>query len=268
MPRSNEQVTAAGLRIDGVSESDPAGRIPWEQLINGTTIRIPRWDRFPDRPGRFTILHIYWTQNSVEEEIYTQTYTQVDDKPEFTFPLTPQRMSVDGAAFIHYVLEGFDGNKDPSPIKTLTIDHTFVPSLKSPGFPDASIWGYINCTPRYPESPPVWEKIRLQISAELIFREFDEFVLEWQGFSTLNGSPPALTPLHELRRTLSESDAENGFVFDIPFDPYVRPMFDNDSGIARYTIVRSGVPVAKSYDGLVKIDRIISGESIPCGGAP
>ncbi|QXH97767.1 hypothetical protein HV782_014320 [Pseudomonas monsensis] len=267
----NGQVTAAGLRIDGVSESDPTGRIPLEQLINGTTVRIPRWDRFPvapvpGEPITFSILRLYWTQKGNKDLIFEKTYTYLDDQPEFTIPLTPEQMSIDGTASIHYVLEGYDGNYDDSPIKNLTIDHTISPSLEAPFFPDADFWGYISCIPFYPDSPPIWEEIRLIIYAESIFEENDKLVLQWQGFSTLNGKPPELTPLHEFSKTLTKVEAENGFIFDLPFDPYVKPMFNNHSGIARYTIFRNNVPIARSYNGLVKIDRTVSGEEEPCGG--
>ncbi|MBC8997536.1 hypothetical protein IAI51_13455 [Pseudomonas sp. N40(2020)] len=268
MPGPNEHVTAAGLKIDGVSESDSEGRVPLEQLINGTIIRIPKWDRFPNGPDRFSILHIFWLQNNVEKEIYTEIYTEVDDQPEFTFPLTPQQMREDGVAFIYYILEGYDGNDDPSPIKKLTIDHALPLTLKAPGFPDANKSGYIGCTPYNPDSPPIWVCIRLKISAELVFREFDEFVLEWQGFPNLNIAPPPLTELFRLTKTLSLTDTRDGFFFEIPFEPYVRPMFDEHSGTAQYTIVRNGVPFARSIKSYVKIDRVIDGEPIPCGGFP
>ena len=104
MPQPNQQITAAPLRVDGVSDLDPDGRIPLQQLINGTTGRIQRWANFPappapGQPADYTILYVYWRQNNVETEIFKETYTHVDDKPEFTFPLTPQQMITDGTAF-------------------------------------------------------------------------------------------------------------------------------------------------------------------------
>jgi len=268
MGPSNEHITAANLKIDGVSDLDPDGRIPLEQLINGTTIRIPRWPRFPEapqpgQPVRSSTLYIYWEQNGTETEMYKETYTYVDDKPEFTFALTPERMSVDGVAFIHYLLEGYDGNPDPSSPKKLTIDHVLTPTLKAPGFPDVNFFGYLNCVTK----TPVYEKINVAIAPELTFRVKDEFVLEWQGFDSLNGSGPPLTPVYHLLKELNATDVEKGFIFEIAF-VYVRPMYDSDSGVASYTIKRNGVPIAKSSKGHVKIDRIQPGESDPCGGPP
>ncbi|TWC17616.1 hypothetical protein FBY06_1176 [Pseudomonas sp. SJZ085] len=261
MPQPNEQITALPLRIDGVDDQDPEGWIPLEQLTNGTIGRIPRWADFPDTTGQYTDLFVYWAQPN-DREIYQRRYLPADDRPEFTFPISPQDMSVDGIAYIHYLLIKHDGNKDPSPKRKLTIDHTPAPTLTAPKFPDSNLWGYLNCS-----SPvPIWEKVRVEILPESIFRGQDECVLQWQGFDTLNGSPPALTPVYEFRKTLSDSEAINGFIMEIPFVPYVRPMVDSDSGVAQYTIYRNGIPKGRSGKGLVKIDRIIPGEEQPCGG--
>lgn len=264
MPQPNQQITATPLKVDGVSDLDPEGRIPLQQLINGTTGRIQRWANFPALPGDYSVLYVYWRQNNAETEIFKETYTQVDDKPEFTFPLTPQQMITDGTAFLYYLLEGNNGNPDPSPERKLTIDHTLSPSLREPEFPDANSNGYINCV----SSTPVWEKIRVEILPESVFADLDEFELEWQGFGTLNGAPPALTPVYKFKKTITGSEPTNGFIMDIPFDPYVKPLVNDDSGIAQYTIYRNGIPVYKSHKGLVKVDRMIPGDPIPCGGFP
>lgn len=267
MSQPNEQITAAPLKVDGVSDLDPDGRIPQEQLIKGTTGRIPRWPNFPapPAPGQtadYTILYVYWRQSGDTTKIFEQTYTHVDDRPEFTFPITPQQMSVEGTAFLYYLLEGSNGNPDPSPERKLTIDHTLLPTLGEPKFPDVNFEGYLNCT----SSPPISEKVRIEIFSEL-FEALDECVLEWQGFATLNGAPPELTPVYKFSKVIDQSDADNGFIMEIPFDPYVRPMVDKDSGVAQYTIYRNSIPVALSHEGLVKIDRIRVGEDEPCGGA-
>jgi hypothetical protein len=268
MSQRNQQITAAPLTIDGVSELDPEGRIPLEQLTNGTTIRISRWPRFPvppepGKPTPFSILRVFWIQDGSKTTIFEKTYTYVDDQPEFPVPLSPQQMSVDGVAFIYYELEGYDGNLDPSPQRKLTINHTVLPTLREPEFPDVNFDGYLNCS----SDTPIWEKVRVRVLPEVIFQAFDKCVLEWQGFGSLNGSPPELTPLYKFEKTLNESDAVGGFVMEIPFEPYVRPMVNDDSGLAKYTVFRNGIPLAKSHTGVVKIDRTLPGKP-PCGGAP
>jgi hypothetical protein len=268
MPRANQKITAADLTIDGVSSADPDGQIPADILIKGTTGRIPRWVNFPappapGQPADYTNLYVYWKQNGVETEIFRATYTHVDDRPEFTFPITAQQMSVDGVAYIYYVLEGDSGNEDPSAERKLTIDHAVLPTLAEPQFPDATIHGYLNCT----SDKPVFEGVRIKIQPDSVFAALDECVLTWQGFDSLNGSGAALTPEHEFRQVISQDDADNGFIVFIPFNPYVRPMFDNDSAIAQYKLYRGGVAIGSSDKGLVKIDRIVSGGT-PCGGPP
>lgn len=262
----DQQITAVALKIDGVSDLDPEGYVPSDILIDGTLIRIPRWSRFPPPPApgeaaKYTILHIYWQQNNAETEIVTKTYTYVDDQPEFTFPLTPQQMSSNGTAFIRYVLEGFDGNDDPSPVKKLTILHA---SLSAPVCPDVDIWNTLHCY----SDPPVSEKIRVRVNPESVFAPFDDFVIEWQGFATRDGKPPALTQLFKFNKKIDANEAVTGFVFDVLFDPYIRPMFDNHSGRARYIIFRNGTPIYKSSDVVVLIHRKIAGEPVPCGGYP
>ncbi|MDU9023265.1 hypothetical protein LOY64_18655 [Pseudomonas corrugata] len=258
MPQFNEQTKAAPLLIDGIANTEPA-RVPRDVLFNGTTGRVPRPLGFPTQPGEDIKLTVYWEQPN-KTEIFQRTYTSADSQPEFPFPITPQQMSVDGQAIIYY--EWLADNPDNSPRRTLIIDHTLVPTLEEPDFPDRNLYGYLNCS----SSPPIWEKIRVQIGPESVFEELDECVLEWQGFGTLNGAPPALTPLYEFRKILTRDEALNGFIMEIPFDPYVKPMMNNDSGRAQYTIIRNNVPIAKSKAEVVKIDRIIPGQDEPCGG--
>ncbi|SFY27638.1 MULTISPECIES: hypothetical protein [unclassified Pseudomonas] len=262
MSQSNEHITAAPLRIDGVSDLDPA-RIPRDVLVNGTMGRATRPPGFPQIPNEQITLTVYWEQANHPSQtvIFQRTYTSSEDQPEFTFPITPQHMSVDGTAVIQYVWMA--DNPDPSPRRTLIIDHTLAPTLQEPHYPDKNaLNGFINCD----TVPPIWEKIRIQIKPESIFEEFDVCVLEWQGFETLNGQPPALTPVHEFRKTLSRDEALNGFIIEIPFDPYIRPMKDYDSGAAQYTIFRNTIAIAKSERGVVRLDRMIPGQDEPCGG--
>lgn len=268
MSKPDQQITAAPLKIDGVSDIDPA-KIPFEVLISGTVGRLPAWPNFPvqpapGQPADYYILHVYWFQNGNETEIFTETYTYLDYKPEFTFSITPEHMSVDGSALLYYILEGRNGNEDPSPKRSLIIDHTLVPSLHGPEFPDANIHGELNCY----SLTPVSQKIRVKILPESVFTDQDEFELDWQGFASITGVPPALTPIHKFKKTITGSDPANGFIVDIAFDPYVKPMVSGHSGAAQYAICRNGVPVYRSRRSVVKIERMIAGEPIPCGGFP
>ncbi|WP_434589034.1 hypothetical protein J3Q09_14790 [Pseudomonas sp. R4-83] len=263
--------TALPFTLDGVDASDPDGIVPQEILENGTIGRVPRWANFPQPPAPgdpadYTILYVFWEQNSEIIEIFKETYTYIDDKPEFVFSLTAEHMEKNGIASIYYCLEGRNGNPDPSPPRKLTIVHPPKPTLREPAFPDANINGYINCS----TMPRVWEKIRVEIVPETagIFEELDECVLVWQGFDCLGAGGAPLTPRYTFDKTIIGDESVKGFIIDIPFDPYIRPMVDNDSATASYTIFRRGVPVHVSHRGLVKIDRVRVGEPEPCGGYP
>ncbi|WP_262137090.1 hypothetical protein [Pseudomonas sp. Marseille-Q5117] len=270
MEQSN-QLTAEPFTLDGISSSDPDGHVPPDILINGTKGRIPRWANFPQKPlpgedEDYTELYVCWEQSSKTTEIFNDRYTYINDKPEFEFDLTAEHMIEDGVAEIYYVLVGRNGNPDESPTRKLTIVHALTPTLRPPAFPNADLYGYINCD----TDPWVGEKIRVQIVPEAanIFQYEDVCVLIWQGFATLNGSLPVLTPQHTFREIIDGDKPVKGFVIDIPFDPFIRPMFDKHSAIARYTILRRGVPIYASHPGLVKIDRIEPGCPVPCGGGP
>lgn len=265
------QPTASPFTLDGISPTDPDGKVPPDILINGTTGRIPRWANFPQKPNPgdvadYTDLYVYWEQNSTTTEIFSDRYTYVDDKLEFEFSLTAEAMKEDGTAYIYYLLRGENGNPDESPPRKLTIVHALKPTLRGPTFPDANPNGYINCD----TVPFVGEKIRIQIIPEAvdIFENLDVCELEFQGFATLNGAPPALTPLHMFRKVIDGDEPAKGFMIDIPFDPYIRPMFDRHSAVATYRILRQGVPIYASHPSLVKIDRIKAGCPEPCGGHP
>ncbi|WP_460163834.1 hypothetical protein [Pseudomonas sp. S2_F03] len=98
----------------------------------------------------------------------------------------------------------------------------------------------------------------------------DECTLDWEGFSSLNGVGPIPGTALQLsiKLTQAEADSGQGFDFTLGSDTYlqhIKPMGKNASAVARCTLYRNGTALGRSASGLVKIDRVIPGQSELCG---
>ncbi|WP_218940564.1 hypothetical protein, partial [Bacillus cereus] len=64
-----------------------------------------------------------------------------------------------------------------------------------------------------------------------------------------------------LTRFLNDQEIENGFSQSVSFAPCIKPLIDEDSLVAIYTITRAGRVIGKSRLAVAKIDRILSGST-------
>jgi hypothetical protein len=252
-------ILASPLSVEGIDDNDFDGYVPRNILLNGTRIIIPYW---PD-PKPMDELWIELDQGGTVTRLYTEFYNP-QQPPYLYFNLTPAHLATDGVALLSYqVWKASGGIADPSPERKLTIDHTPILVLNEPTFPDATIWGYLNNQ----TVPP------LTLGATVLIPTGnnpaavgDKAKLYWQGYSSLNGSgPPVPDAYGDWEITLEQTHIDRHWQFVVPFAPNVRPLIDNASAIARWQLFRGGRLVGESQKGLVKIDRVIPGESGPFG---
>lgn len=254
-------------RFEGVDPQDPAGTLPPDAKQNGIVCIIDRWPAFPI-DARIDRVEIFIVGNP--NFVAWGEYGAADNAPEFRIRVGPAALP-DLATFeIYYTVRSV--NLTTSLPRRLTFAIVVPPQvLKEPTFPDASLWGYINCSKNNPQDPDslyVWEGIRILVPFDNRFQLLDVIELVWQGWDSLNGSGTALTP--EVTFTGTVTDVTNKQPVAIvvrPFVPHIEPMRDKNSATASYFLLRNGVPIFSSFTGLVKIDRVIPGSSGFCSDA-
>jgi len=269
MPKSedlvlgNNDVFAVPLTVDGVAVNDPEGLIPYQLLIDGTVARVPRWEDFTTVVSRSDRLVVTWQQNGLDTVIFDQTFPGPVDQLEFEIPLTPQLMSVDGVAFLHYVVFDADENRDPADRSTrLTIDHSQPPihELEVVSFPHASPWGYLNCATR----PELKDGVTIKVPPQVHGEPGDTCKLQWQGYKNLNKTNIVDDAFAVVSKVIDRDDLDKGFTVVMPFRPALPALIDNASATVTIMFFRGGRLIAQSPPELVKIDRKIPGEVLPC----
>ncbi|CAH0215000.1 MULTISPECIES: hypothetical protein [Pseudomonas] len=253
-------VLAEIIKVDGVDPVDVDGNIPLPQLHKGTIGRVPRWAEYsvdPDNPDR---LQVFFEQDGVKNTIHDNLYNPIN-LLEIEIPLSAALLSKDGVAWISYLVNDADSNPDIAPPRKLTIDHTQLPVQKLPeaNFLNATLWGYWNCLTRPALSGGGW----IHILPQLIGRSGDLCVVTWRGYLSLNGVGEVEGAYGSFSKSLSTEDNSQGFNMLIPFK-HIKPLENNASAIVIYRFYRAAKLIAESEPALIKIDRVISGESLPC----
>ncbi|SFG96384.1 hypothetical protein [Pseudomonas sp. NFACC45] len=259
-------ILAAPLSIEGVG----ADRIlPPEASIVGATLLIPMWVSPSEKEGSSDLLEIWVLEPGAADEIgfYSNAFpVPVTPPPPITLPA--QYLQRDGEIrLIYRVTRGDDGNPDTSLPQVFIVNRPPPVNLKEPRFPSATLWGYLNCD----SQPKVWERLLVRVPAQPgRFMRDDECALDWEGFYNLNGTDPIVGTALRLTKLLTQEEASSDLGFDFilesdKYEQYIKPMERNASALASYTLYRNGIAQGKSAPGLVKIDRIIPGQSLSCG---
>lgn len=257
-------VLAVPLSVDGVDRNDPDGRVPFPLLLNGTIARVPRWENFSTVSSRSDQLIVTWEQDGVRTVIFAQSYPGPITQLEFEIPLTPERLSTNGVAFLDYRVLDADLNPDPASASVkLTIDHSQKPlPLEPVQFPDATLWGYLNCN----TARALKDGVTVRVPPQNVGAPGDVCKLQWQGYRSLNGGKESIVveAVIEISHDLSADNLKQGFDLVVPFRPCVKPLINNASALVVIRFYRGGRLIAQSAPELVKIDRTISGEVLPC----
>ncbi|MBV4485086.1 hypothetical protein HU727_005745 [Pseudomonas sp. SWRI153] len=250
-------------KVVGVADDDPDGRIPLELLITGIEVVVPIWPvQSPD--GRQDTLIVRMRRGAVIEFDLSQTYTTPITEREFVIPIGPEYLTTDGVVEVFYQTRNYVQNPSNSLPRKLTIDHV-VRGLLAVTYPKANSDGYLNCETQ----PPIWTGIEIQVPPLPAFvQSGDRCEVEWIGYLSLNGSGVPIDRTYKLikKSSLTETEIDKGFPVVVePFVPHIEPMINKASAITTYSIYRGLKLIGTSKKGLVKIDRVVTGEDPPCG---
>lgn len=256
-------ILAAALNIEGVGAD---GVLPPEASNNGAKLLIPMWINPSVKPGNGDRLSIWVTElaTGIETLFYSNRFPVPVTIPAF-FLLPAQYLQRDGEISLKYrVIAEDHGNEDTSLPQQFTVKRQVPVNLAELIFPSATLWGYLNCSSK----PSLWEAVIVRVPAQQgRFAKDDVCAMDWEGFYNLNAVGPIPGTALRITKTLTQADAEQGFEFRLESDKYelhIKPMKNNASALASYTLYRGGIALGKSKPGLVKIDRAIPGESNFC----
>lgn len=244
---------------------DPEGHILLRLLLTGIDVVVPLWPVPAKEPDEEDTLTIRFEQSGQPPVEIINTYKPEDMKPELIIRIGPEHLKNNGVGKLWYELSNSAGNTSESFKRQLTIDHTPVPlDLEPAKFTHVDFWGYLNCK----TIPPMWEGIKVEVPPLSGFQVGDRCEVLWRCYSTLNGSGVEMSRARKvvIRPSLSDQDIREGYSLVIePYGVHIKPMVNNDSATVVYRVFRGRKLVGMSKIALVKIDRIISGEILPCG---
>ena len=264
----NSAVLLSLPKVDGVDPQDPAGTLPPDAKQVGIVCVIDRWPNFPVSGVRKDRVEIFIVGNP--DFVAWAEYGAADDAVEFRISVAPEKLP-DVATFeLLYTVRSI--NPTTSDKRRLTYAIVAPPQrLKEAGFPDADIWGYIGCYKNYPDDPEslfIWEGVRVEIPFDDLFNLNDVLRVYWQAWDSLNGPGELidpLTPEFEFNEVVTDVVSKQAVKLVIkPFASHIEPMRNNDSATVNYQLLRNGIPIFRSFTGLVKVDRVIPGGSEYC----
>lgn len=115
--------------------------------------------------------------------------------------------------------------------------------------------------------PSICRGVILKVPPDEAFQLNDEIQFSWEGYSTNNGSglPIEHTDFFATVFLDTPERVANGVpVTVLPWDTKIEPMRNYASALARYVLLRNGVPFGKSTDRLLRIDRTSAGSGKVC----
>ncbi|WP_420231522.1 hypothetical protein ACN079_20030 [Pseudomonas sp. ABY48] len=262
----NIGILARPLSIEGVGADNT---FPPEASIQGAKLLIPEWEAPSQQTGKSDLLEVWVVASgaSVEELFYSNLFPVPVVFPDYVL-LPANYLQQAGDVRIRYrVTQGDSENEDTSSPQVFHVIRATPVNLAEPSFPSATLWGYLNCS----SQPKLWERLIVHVPAQAgRFAKDDTCALDWEGFLSLNGVGPIAGTALRVTKILTQEEASSAQGFDLvlesdKYEQYVKPMEKNASALASYTLYRNGSALGKSPPALVKIDRVIPGQTLPCG---
>ncbi|RON69245.1 hypothetical protein BK671_07330 [Pseudomonas fluorescens] len=262
---TNPGVLLSLPRVDGVDPQDPAGTLPPDAKQVGIVCVIDRWPNFPVSGGRRDRVEIFIVGNPAF--VAEAEYGAADDAVEFRISVAPEKLPGVATFELFYTVRSI--NPTTSPERRLTFAIVAPPQrLKVARFPDANIFGYIGCHKNFPDDPQslfIWEGVRVEIPFDDLFNLNDVVRVHWQAWGSLNASGNPLTQVFEFNEVVTDIVNRQAVKLVIkPFASHIEPMRNDDSATVNYQLLRNGIPIFRSFTGLVKVDRVISGKNEYC----
>jgi hypothetical protein len=258
-------ILARPLSIEGVGDDNV---FPPDASIQGAKLLIPEWEAPSLEPGESDLLEVWVVApgSPIEVLIYSNYFPVPVVFPEFVL-LDAQYLQQEGDVVLKYRVTIGNENTDTSSPQTFHVMRPTPVNLAEPGFPSATLWGYLNCS----SQPKLWERVLVHVPAQPgRFAKDDECALSWEGYASLNGIGPIAGTAVRVTKFLTQEEASSDQGFDLvlgsdKYEQHIKPMERNASALASYTLYRNGRALGKSPPALVRIDRIVPGEALPCG---
>lgn len=199
---------------------------------------------------------------------YDVQATDVFDQPVRFLPDVPGSVIVAGGNDrefpVFYVTSNGVNEQDSSAtLVNIHIDPLIV--LTPPTVQHTLLGGarYLTCASK----PPMCRGVVWSIPPDEAFQLNDDIEFSWEGYSTNNGSglPIGGTDFSATVSLNTPALVTNGVqVTVLPWDTKIEPMRNYASALARYRLLRNGVPIGISTDRLLRIDRISPGSGKIC----
>lgn len=204
-----------------------------------------------DDPHPGETLSLYWGRQSVQVATYT---VQPGDVPgaqiSFVVPWRVIEQEPNDRALPVWYATDNGVNQQWSVVTAVDVAVEVIRDLKEPVFPDATIFGYLNCC----TTPRLWDGVNVRVEGDPRFEVGDTLELEWEGHDNLNGSSPIPGVSGTFRRTVTVAGASVDFLI-LPYDTLIAPMVDNASATAFYRLLKQNGGVGVSEMDFVKIIR-------------
>lgn len=283
--RSGPRFVPVNLTVAGpVSPNNPD---PINRLLDQVTVKGVDGDNLltasdKDQPARVVlplydnpvaneVLELMWGSPGVLADTYTvRPEDRVGDEIEFFVPWALIESMPGGTVpAFYWTYNGF--NRQRSVDTLVTVNIVTIIGLLSPQFPDVHYGpgpgsGFINCDLR------PWDGgARVRVPGDVTRLDGgDEVILSWASYANTNGNASGLIPgtSETFRHTLTSREAEEGYDFRVPFDPYillpglVKPPDGqinprNGSAVVQYRVIKqAGAGIGDSGRVLIAISLI------------
>lgn len=218
----------------------PGNPDPVNPLLNPVTVKGRDGDNLltindRDRPARVIVslyagsvagqsLELMWGKPPALADIYS---VRPEDREgdEIAFSVPWELIESTPGNIVPTFYWTFNGvNRQRSPDTDVTVNIVPITGLFDPEFPDVHYGpgpgaGFINCNLR------PWDRgVRVRIPGDSSrLSEHDTVILSWASYGNTNGHPSGVIPetIDTFSHTLTQHEAEQGYDFWVPFDPYI-----------------------------------------------
>ncbi|UVJ43114.1 hypothetical protein NVV94_21450 [Pseudomonas sp. LS1212] len=250
--RQLERVVVKGSTGDNVLTGADHGR--------DARVVVPLYEN----PVAGEVLELYWGAYPSTAATYTVRPGDVGGQEvAFTVPWAIVE-SVGNSSALPVYYWTFNGiNRQRARETLVRVAVTVVEGLKEVSFPDATLWGWVNCAVK------PWEGIKVKVPGDAVrLSEGDLIELSWQLCRTENGEQPIEGAAHVFEKTLSATEAIEGAVINVlPFDTLVLPLgLQDGSALASYRLTKADGTPGTAPAALLKISLVRPGATEPCMG--
>lgn len=204
-----------------------------------------------DDPHPGETLNLYWGRQSTRVATYTVQPGDVSGMPvSLAVPWRFIEQEPNDRALPVWYDTGNGVNQQWSGVTTVDVAVEVIRDLDPPVFPNATIYGYLNCC----STPRLWDGVNVRVEGDPRFEVGDTLELTWQGHDNLNGNSPIPGVLATFRKTVAAAGADVDFLI-LPYDTLIAPMIDNASATAWYRLLKGNGAVGVSDIDFVKITR-------------